>query len=181
MLGRTSLNLPRKSGSARLCTGIRLILIPLFVTHSLAKLLFVETIMGNWLRRFLKYNPKVLQIKVLAAQLAISLASSLHLNRFILEGDSQVVTLALQQPSIVQDWRITDIITNTLDSIPANASWSVRKVNRSANFGAHYVAHWAPARFSSSSIPTSSLSHQFLVLHVSNNDPSNNSALVFFY
>jgi hypothetical protein len=116
--------------------------------------------------------------EALATQLAISLASSLHLNRFILEGDSQVVTLTLQHPSIVQDWRITDIITNTLDSIPADASWSVRKVNRSANFGAHYVAHWAAARFSSSSIPTSS--NYSLVPLVSNIYPLNNSDLLSF-
>jgi hypothetical protein len=84
------------------------------------------------------------------------LAASLHLNRFILEGDSQVVILTLQCPTIVQDWRITDIIKSTLDSIPPDSSWSARKVNRSANFGAHYVAHWAAARFIASSIPTSS-------------------------
>jgi hypothetical protein len=94
--------------------------------------------------------------EALAAQLAVSLAASLHLNRFILEGDSQVVILTLQCPTIVQDWRITDIIKSTLDSIPPDSSWSARKVNRSANFGAHYVAHWAAARFISSSIPTSS-------------------------
>jgi hypothetical protein len=97
--------------------------------------------------------------EALAAQLAVSLASSLHLNMFILEGDSQVVILALQDPTIVQDWRITDIITHTLDSIPPGSTWSVRKINRSANFGAHYVAHWAAARFNSSSIPTSSGFH----------------------
>jgi hypothetical protein len=44
------------------------------------------------------------------------------------------------------------LVTSTLDSIPPNSSWSARKVNRSANFGAHYVAHWAAARFNSSSI-----------------------------
>jgi hypothetical protein len=56
--------------------------------------------------------------EALAAKLAVSLALSLHLNRFIIEGDSQVVILALQQPSIVQDWRITDIIHQTLDMFP---------------------------------------------------------------
>jgi hypothetical protein len=96
--------------------------------------------------------------EALAAKLAVSLALSLHLNRFIIEGDSQVVILALQQPSIVQDWRITDIIHQTLDMFPPDSSWSARKVNRSANSGAHYVAHWAAARFSSSSIPTISSS-----------------------
>jgi len=97
--------------------------------------------------------------EALAVQLAVSLATSLGINRFILEGDSQVVILALQQPTIVQDWRITDIIQNTLDIISPDSSWSAQKVNRSANFGAHYVAHWAAARFISGSIPTSSLFH----------------------
>ncbi|XP_062177050.1 uncharacterized protein LOC133881987 [Alnus glutinosa] len=69
-----------------------------------------------------------------------------------------IVIIALQQPSIVQDWRITDIIHQTLDMFPPDSSWSARKVNRSANFGAHYVAHWAAAQFSSSSIPTLSSS-----------------------
>jgi hypothetical protein len=96
--------------------------------------------------------------EALAAKLAVSLALSLHLTRFIIEGDSQVVILTLQQPSIVQDWRITDIIHQTLDMFPPDSSWSAQKVNRSANFGAHYVAHWAAARFPSSSIPTFSSS-----------------------
>jgi hypothetical protein len=94
----------------------------------------------------------------LAAKLVVSLALSLHLDRFIIECDSQVVILALQQPSIVQDWRITDTIHQTLDMFPPDSSLSARKVNRSANFGTHYVAHWAAARFSSSSIPTLSSS-----------------------
>jgi hypothetical protein len=41
--------------------------------------------------------------ETLAAHLAVSLASSLHLDRFVIEGDSQVVILALQQPTNVQD------------------------------------------------------------------------------
>jgi len=101
--------------------------------------------------------------EALATQLAVSLAASLHLNRFILEGDSQVVILTLQCPTIVQDWRITGIITSTLDSIPPDSSWLARKVNRSTNFDVHYVAHWAVARFSSSSIPTSSSFHPSLI------------------
>lgn len=116
--------------------------------------------------------------EALAVQLAVSLASSLGINRFILEGDSQVVILALQQPTIVQDWRITDIIQNTLDIIPPDSSWSARKVNRSANFGAHYVAHWAAARFISSSIPTSSLSHPPPTHIVSGFDPITSVGLV---
>jgi hypothetical protein len=94
--------------------------------------------------------------EALAAQLAISLASSLHLNHFVIEGDYQVVIIALQQPTIVQNWHITDIIQNALYIIPPDSSWLAQKVNRSANFDTHYVAHWAASRFSSSSILTSS-------------------------
>jgi hypothetical protein len=107
----------------------------------------------------------------------ISLAASLNLNRFILEGDSQVVILTLQCPTIVQDWRITDIITSTLDSIPPDFTWSARKVNRSADFGAHYVTHWAAAKFNSSSIPTSSDFHPSPIPLVGGNVPLCNVVL----
>jgi len=79
--------------------------------------------------------------EALVARLATSLASSLYLKKFIPEGDSQAVILALQQPTIIQDWHIIDIIQDSLDSIPSDSSWSAWKVNRSANFSAHYVAH----------------------------------------
>jgi hypothetical protein len=55
--------------------------------------------------------------EALVARLATSLASSLHLKKFIPEGDSQAVILALQQPTIIQDWHIIDIIQDSLDSI----------------------------------------------------------------
>ncbi|XP_062176085.1 uncharacterized protein LOC133881146 [Alnus glutinosa] len=92
--------------------------------------------------------------EALAANLAVSLANSLNIQSFILERDSQIVILALQHPDISQDWRISSVIHNTIDSIPADSSWSARKVNRSANFCAHYVAHWAAARVTAGSIPT---------------------------
>jgi hypothetical protein len=44
--------------------------------------------------------------EALAALLASSLASKLNLQNFTIEGDSQVVIMALQNPSIVQDWKI---------------------------------------------------------------------------
>jgi hypothetical protein len=57
--------------------------------------------------------------EALAARLATSLASSLHLKWFILEGDSQVVILALQKPNV---GLISSNFYNILDSIPTNSS-----------------------------------------------------------
>ncbi|XP_059428504.1 uncharacterized protein LOC132162261 [Corylus avellana] len=72
--------------------------------------------------------------EALAAQLAVSLASSLHIGKFIIEGDSQVVILALQQPALSLDRWISSIISDTIDSIPAFSFGEVRKVTRNANF-----------------------------------------------
>jgi hypothetical protein len=57
--------------------------------------------------------------EALAASLVVSLAISQNIQRFILEGYSQIVILALQQPEIAQDWRISSTIFNIIDSIPA--------------------------------------------------------------
>jgi hypothetical protein len=108
--------------------------------------------------------------EALAAHLAILLASSLHLKNFIFEGDSQTVILALQQPTLSQDWRISNTIYESIGSIPAGSSWSAWKVNRSANFCTHYAAHWAAAKFIPGSIPTYP-SPTFSIPIVSGNDP----------
>jgi hypothetical protein len=79
--------------------------------------------------------------EALAANLAVSLAISLNIQRFILEGDSQIVILALQEPEIAQDWRISLTIHHTIDSILVDSFLTARNVNISANFCAHYVAH----------------------------------------
>jgi hypothetical protein len=92
--------------------------------------------------------------EALAARLAASLACSLNSNNYIIEGDSQVVISSLQHPQNPLDWRISPIIYDIIGSIPASISWSVRKVNRSANFCAHAVAHWAAAKSFSGRIPT---------------------------
>jgi hypothetical protein len=92
--------------------------------------------------------------EALAAHLATSLASSLHLKWFILEEDSQAVILALQKPSISQNWRISSTIYNIIDSIPTDSFLLARKVNRSANLCVHSVTHWATTKFNFDSIPT---------------------------
>ena len=55
--------------------------------------------------------------EALAAQLAISLTHSLLLDRFILEGDSIVVTQALKHTNSTFNWRISPINLESLDAI----------------------------------------------------------------
>jgi hypothetical protein len=81
--------------------------------------------------------------EALAAKLAVSLATSLHLDHFI-----------LRHPNVSQDWRISSLILKMIGSISASSSWKATKISRSANFCAHYVAHWAATRSFSGSIPT---------------------------
>jgi hypothetical protein len=92
--------------------------------------------------------------EALAAKLAVSLAASLHLDHFILEGDSQVVISTLRHPNVYQDLRISCLILKMIRSISASSSWKVTKISRSANFCAHYVAHWVATKSFSDSIPT---------------------------
>jgi hypothetical protein len=49
--------------------------------------------------------------------LAASLAVSLKLKNFIMEGNSLVVVMALQHPSIMQNWKIADRINDYISII----------------------------------------------------------------
>ena len=92
--------------------------------------------------------------EALAAQLAVSLASSLKLTKFSLEGDSTVVIDALNNPLISQDWHIDSVIASTLSLLPASSCWEAKKIHRIANFCVHYVVFWAAARAFLGCIPT---------------------------
>jgi hypothetical protein len=76
-----------------------------------------------------------------ATFLAASLATSLKLGKFVLEGDSFLVISSLQQPSNVLDWRLDTFISLVLSLIPSFSQWQVRKVNINANFCTHYVTY----------------------------------------
>ena len=78
--------------------------------------------------------------EALAALLAIFLVSSFHSDRFIVEGDYEVVFLTLQHPDFSQDWRIFPIIYDILVFIPFASIWEARKVKRNTNFFAYFVA-----------------------------------------
>jgi hypothetical protein len=91
-----------------------------------------------------------------AALLAAQLVISLNISSFILEGDSLTVSLALQNPSITQDWHISSLISHIHDIIPSSTSWSISYINRSTNLCAHHVTSWAATRFYYGRIPFSS-------------------------
>jgi hypothetical protein len=112
--------------------------------------------------------------EAMVAQLAISLANSLHIDRFIIKDDSKVVVQALQNPNNVQDWRISSFILDSLDSIPSDSFWEGREISRSANFCVHLVARWAAAESHSDSILLSFILYYyyyFLISSTSSGDP----------
>jgi hypothetical protein len=88
-----------------------------------------------------------------AALLAAQLCSYLGLSHVIFEGDSLTVNLAINNPLITQDWRISSAISDFISTIPSSTCWFASSVNRSANFCAHHVAYWAATRFASNCIP----------------------------
>jgi hypothetical protein len=98
------------------------------------------------------------------------MASSHHLDLFILEGDLQVVISALHNPSITQDWRISPLILNTVGSITSSSSWKAHKISISANFCAHHVARWTATKIFFCRIPNSPLPFSSVPI-VSGKDP----------
>jgi hypothetical protein len=64
-----------------------------------------------------------------AALLAAQLCLSLRPSHVTFEGDSLTVNLAINNPTIIQDWRISDFSA----TIPATTSWTTSNINRSAN------------------------------------------------
>jgi hypothetical protein len=89
-----------------------------------------------------------------AALLASFLAVSLNLDNFVLERDSATVIIALQDPSIILDWQHDHIICNIFSLIPVSFTWKARKVSRSANLCALYMANRAAVGFISNGIPS---------------------------
>jgi hypothetical protein len=96
-----------------------------------------------------------------AAQMACLVAASLSYNHFILEGDSEVVIHALNNPNSVRDWRISSVILDSIDSIPVASVWEALKIKRSFNFCAHFITRWTAVRSHYDNIPYSSLSYLF--------------------
>ena len=68
------------------------------------------------------------------------LKSSMKLNKFILEVVSHVITPALKSPALVKNVQIDHVIQETITSFPPY-SWEAKKISRSKNFCALYVAY----------------------------------------
>jgi hypothetical protein len=94
-------------------------------------------------------------LAAMPTKLASVLASSLHLQKFILEGDSSIDVLALQNPALRLDWHFEHLINETLSSFLVSYLWESRKINRNANICAHYVAYRAVARVPRAAFPHS--------------------------
>jgi hypothetical protein len=60
--------------------------------------------------------------EALVALLAASLAASMKLKNFTIEGDSMVVIVALQAPSTVLNWHIERAIADSISIITASSS-----------------------------------------------------------
>jgi hypothetical protein len=69
------------------------------------KQLSAETQEGKSSRSYLKLG-------FLVALLTCSLAVSLHLDNFVIEGDSSTIITDLQNPSLIMDWHLDHVICN---------------------------------------------------------------------
>jgi hypothetical protein len=58
-----------------------------------------------------------------AAFLPAQLCSSMQLSHVTFEGDSLTVNLAINNPTITQDWRILSIISDFFSTIPSSTNW----------------------------------------------------------
>jgi hypothetical protein len=106
-----------------------------------------------------------------AALLAVRLAVSFGYRSLVIEGDSLVTILAINDPSLFFDWSIDPVLTDIKDQLLSIPSWKALKISRCANFGAHHVARWAASNLVFGCIPTTSLFLSFVCIR-SGKDPS---------
>jgi hypothetical protein len=78
----------------------------------------------------------------------------MKLNKFILEGVSNVIMSALKSPTLIRDAHIEHVIQETITSFPPSSIWEAKNISRSENFCAFYVAYRAAARVLPGCIPS---------------------------
>ena len=84
--------------------------------------------------------------EALAAKLAAELVSSLQLKKFVLEGESSTVIVALISSVCSLDTPFDLIMKDTLLNFLDSSLWEARKISINENFFAHYVAYRVAAR-----------------------------------
>ena len=92
--------------------------------------------------------------EALVAQLAGVLTNSLQLDKFILEEDSTIVILSLNDPAFSIDWHIEHVMYATLSSFQVFSHWEAWKINRNVNCCVHYATYRAVARVLLDCIPS---------------------------
>lgn len=80
-----------------------------------------------------------------AALLAVRLAVSCGCSPLVIEGDSLVTVMAINNPTLVSDWSIEPLISDILLNLHSIPVWNAFKISRCAYFSAHQVARWAAA------------------------------------
>jgi hypothetical protein len=70
----------------------------------------------------------------------------MKLNKFIIEGVSNVIMSTLKSPTLIRDAHIEHVIQETITSFPLSSLWEAKNISRSKNFCALYVAYRATAR-----------------------------------
>jgi hypothetical protein len=99
-----------------------------------------------------------------AALLAVRLAVSYGCQSLVIEGDSLVTILAINDPSLFSGWCIDPVLADIKDQLLSIPSWKALKISRCANFGAHHVAGWAASNLVFGCIPTISLFLSFVCI-----------------
>ena len=92
----------------------------------------------------------------IAALTGIDLAILQGCNNLLIEGDSLVSILAINNQNLFTEWSIAPIIADIQLKLQHFQVWNATKVSRSANFRAHHLAKWAATNLVFGSIPNSS-------------------------
>jgi hypothetical protein len=79
----------------------------------------------------------------MAALTGVDLLLSNGCSKLMLEGNSLVTIMAINQPSLLSNWSFTIIISDIQLKLQHFHDWNTTKVSRSANFCMHHLSKWA--------------------------------------
>lgn len=87
---------------------------------------------------------------------SVDLAISFGCYNLLLEGDSLVTFMAINQPVLLTNWSLAPIILYIQLKLQHFQAWNAEKVSRSAKSHAHHLAKWAATNLVFGSISNSS-------------------------